>query len=75
MRLLKDKYLLEIINRYWPVNLNSVMRSLGSQVGLAPEYEKTWFTELVTLPISQNMSLQVAKEIVERLEKAYNELI
>jgi 3-methyladenine DNA glycosylase/8-oxoguanine DNA glycosylase len=51
------------------------MRYLGSQVGLAPDYEKTWFTELVTLPISQNMSLQVAKEIVERLEKAYNELI
>ena len=75
VRLLKDKYLLEIINRYWPVNLNSVMRYLGSHVGLAPDYEKTWFTELVTLPISQNMSFQVAEEIVERLEKAYIDLV
>jgi len=74
VNLLKDKYHLEIINRYWPINLNSVMRHLGHGMGMAPNYEKTWFTELVTLPISQIMSLDEAAEVVDRLESAFTDL-
>jgi perosamine synthetase len=68
---LSKKYKLNIVNRYWPINDNSIMKFKKHSLGEAPVYENHWFNEMVSLPISQAMKINDAKEIVRRLEKTY----
>ena len=74
VKILEEDLNLEIINRYWPINLNAVMMSKGHKLGEAKTYEEIWFKEMVSLPISQIMHTSDAEEIVSRLNEAYCKL-
>lgn len=74
---LRDKLLLfldkknniKLINRYWPIYENAVVRKhIKGQVNFQ-NFHNVWFNELVCLPISPNMKVTDARKIVSKISE------
>ena len=46
---------IKIVLRYWPIHLGGIMRMQGHNLGECPIFERVWFKEQMSLPISPNM--------------------
>lgn len=72
LRRLRERHDLSITLRYWPLHLNSIMRSKGHAFGEAPICERLWFEEHLNLPIGplfgDALVDQVVAAIAESLE-------
>lgn len=64
---LRQRHDLSVVLRYWPLHLNSIMRSLGHGFGDAPVCERLWFEEHINLPIGPLMSDALVDRIVEAI--------
>jgi perosamine synthetase len=64
---LQDEFNIKIVLRYWPIHLGGVMRMWGHDVGECPVYERIWFKELMSLPISPQMEEVEIAAITEAL--------
>lgn len=64
LRYLQEQHEIAIILRYWPLHLNSIMRSKGHAFGEAPVCERVWFEELINLPIGPMVSDALVDRIV-----------
>ena len=53
--------------RYWPIHMHSILKMKGHKIGEAKNFEKKYFHEQVDLPISANMTIQEANELMSRL--------
>lgn len=51
------------------------MRMRGHYVGECPVYERVWFTELMSLPISPQMKSEEIDHIVESIPRALTKLV
>ena len=67
LRYVQEKHDLSIILRYWPLHLNSIMRSKGHAFGEAPECERVWFEQLINLPIGPLISDALVDRIVHAI--------
>jgi perosamine synthetase len=61
---LRERHGISVVLRYWPLHLNSVMRSRGHAFGEAPVCERLWFEEHINLPIGPLMSDATVDRIV-----------
>lgn len=72
---LQEEFSIKIVLRYWPIHLGGVMRMRGHYVGECPVYERVWFTELMSLPISPQMKSEEIDHIVESIPRALTKLV
>ena len=72
---LKNLYNIEVVIRFFPINLNGILRMNGcgqggcSRCGKLENIERIWFQEQMSLPISPQMSDEEIKYILDSLEK------
>lgn len=64
---LRERHDLAIVLRYWPLHLNSVMRSKGHAFGEAPVCEKIWFEQHINLPIGPLFSDALVDRVVQAI--------
>jgi perosamine synthetase len=75
---LKTQYNIDVIIRFFPINLNGILRMNGcgqggcSHCGKLENIEKIWFHEQMSLPISPQMKDEEIDYIQESLAKAFN---
>ena len=55
IKILDEKFKIKIVNRFFPMNLSSIMRTKQTSSNLAPINLKVWFNELISLPIYPQM--------------------
>ena len=55
IKILDEKFKIKIVNRFFPMNLSSIMRTKQTSSNLAPINLKVWFNELISLPIYPKM--------------------
>ena len=72
IRKLKKSYNVTIKNRYWPIHMHSILKMKGHKIGEAKNFEKIYFHEQVDLPISANMTIQEANELMSRFNRCIN---
>ena len=65
--ILLKKFKIKLKNRYWPIHLGAIMRMRGSKVGQCPKFEKIWFNNLLSLPISPSMSNKEVDKLIRAL--------
>ena len=74
---LKNQCNIEIVIRFFPINLNGILRMNGcsqggcSRCGKLENIEKIWFQEQMSLPISPQMSDEEIKYILDSLENIF----
>lgn len=64
LRHLRERHDLSITLRYWPLHLNSIMRSKGHAFGESPVCERVWFEQHINLPIGPLISDALVDHIV-----------
>ena len=74
MEILSTKHDVHLTNRYWPIHLNSLLRSRGHNLGEAPVCERVWFKEQVSLPIAPSFSDETIKELLDAVIDSYTSL-
>lgn len=67
LRYLQESHEVAIILRYWPLHLNSIMRSKGHVFGEAPVCERVWFEQLINLPIGPLVSDELVDRVVHAI--------
>lgn len=72
---LSNKYGIEIINRYWPIHLNNLVKNFTKKKYIIRNYEYHWFHDLFFLPISANTKYSRAKEMIKRINLCYSEFL
>jgi perosamine synthetase len=73
VKLLITKYKFNIINRYWPIHLNSVFQFYNSKPANCKNFEDLYFNRQIDLPISASINIQEFRDILNRLKKCLNE--
>jgi perosamine synthetase len=73
VKLLITKYKFNIINRYWPIHLNSVFQFYNSKPVNCKNFEDLYFNRQIDLPISASINIKEFKDILNRLKKCLNE--
>lgn len=63
--LLKEKYGIQLINRFWPIHLHNVLRLQGHGIGEAPVYERLWFSEMMSLPIGPRIDAAASRWMLD----------
>lgn len=64
---LKSRHGIQLIHRFWPIHLHSVLRMQGHRPGEAPVYERLWFRELMSLPIAPSMDKERVAWVLEKV--------
>lgn len=75
VRKLKNSYNVIIKNRYWPIHMHSILKMKGHQIGEAKNFEKIYFHEQVDLPISANMKIYEANDLMSRFNSCIDYFI
>ena len=68
INILVKKFKIKLKNRYWPIHLGAIMRMRGSKIGQCPKFEKIWFNNLLSLPISPSMSSKEVNKLLNALK-------
>ncbi|TSC59244.1 MAG: glutamine--scyllo-inositol transaminase [Candidatus Peregrinibacteria bacterium Greene0416_19] len=71
---MNDAHNIQLINRFWPIHLHSVLRMQGHAISEAPVYERIWFRELVALPIAPSMDDGIVERVISAVESTYRSL-
>jgi perosamine synthetase len=71
-RLIK-KYKFNIVNRYWPIHLNSVFQYYNTKPANCKNFEDLYFNRQIDLPISASINIKEFRDILNRLKKCLNE--
>ena len=64
---------IQIVLRYWPLHLNSILAHRGHHFGEAPECERVWFEQQLNLPISPSMQEWEIEAVIDALESGVRE--
>jgi perosamine synthetase len=65
----------EIVMRYFPLHLMSVVRAFGHDVGECPTCESTWFERQINLPMSASFTEADVDTVTEALRAAANRCV
>lgn len=67
---LRERHDIAITLRYWPLHLNSILRSKGHAFGEAPVCERLWFEEHLNLPIGPLFGDDLVDRIVAAIAES-----
>ena len=64
-----EKFKVQIVLRFSPINMNGVMRMRGSKPGDCPKAEASWFYEQLSLPLAPNITIKETNYIINAVKK------
>lgn len=68
-KILKERYNVHCVIRFWPIHLGGIMRMRGHKQGECPVCEDVWFNQQLSLPISPQMKEWEINGAIEGLKR------